>query len=375
MASLLDKFPEIAKEFDIEKNNLNTSEISSGSPKRVWWKCDKDHYWETSVCNRTSQKTGCPYCKSKLPSKDNNLEVLYPEISKEWGVDNIGNPEDYLPYSGKRANWICSHGHKWSAIISNRTIQRNNCPICFKNESWAENYIFAVLKGVYDVTKHINPEIDIYIKELNIGIEYDGYYHKFKTDVDNRKNIWAFKNLNLLIRIREFYLPDLPIIENVIVIKQKDSGIKSCQNSIIQIFEMLNIDKNLINFNVTVESKVRNTNIPKELINSWSANNKSTIDSAMRTHKYLWICGKCGSEYLSEFRRRILKDCCHFCSSQKVNNTNSLYHTHNNIIKFISPENEIDPKTVTYGTGKKLKFILNSKEYNITPRHFNRLLV
>lgn len=62
-------------------------------------------------------------------------------------------------------------------------------------------------------------------------------------------------------------------------------------------------------------------------------------------------------------------------ASQKVNNTNSLYYTHKNILKFISPENEIDPKTVTYGTGKKLKFILNSKEYNTTPRHFNRLLV
>ena len=375
MDSLLDKCSEIAKEFDIDKNNISPSDISSGSPKRVWWKCDKDHSWATSVCNRTSQKTGCPYCKSKLPSKDNNLEVLYPEISKEWSINNDGNPEDYLPYSGKKVNWTCKYGHEWISIISNRTQQRNNCPICFKNESWSENYIFAVFKEIYDVTKHTNPEIDIYIKELNIGIEYDGYYHKFKTDVDNRKNIWASKNLNLLIRIRESYLPDLPIVDNVIVINQKDSGIKSCQGSIVQIFEILNINKDLINFNVSVESKIRNVDFPKELIDSWSKNNKSTIERAMKTHKYLWICGKCRSEYSSNLRNRIIKDCCPFCASQKVNNTNSLYYTHKNILKFISPENEIDPKTVTYGTGKKLKFILNSKEYNTTPRHFNRLLV
>lgn len=44
------------------------------------------------------------------------------------------------------------------------------------------------------------------------------------------------------------------------------------------------------------------------------------------------------------------------------------------MIKYISNSNEIDPKTITYGTAKKLKFILNSKEYNTTPRNFNRYL-
>lgn len=29
--------------------DISPSDISSGSPKRVWWKCDKDHSWATSV--------------------------------------------------------------------------------------------------------------------------------------------------------------------------------------------------------------------------------------------------------------------------------------------------------------------------------------
>lgn len=186
-----------------------------------------------------------------------NLKTKYPNISKEWDYSkNEKPPEDYLPYSNKRVSWICQFGHQWDAIISNRTNQNNNCPICFKNESWSENYIYTVLGKIFEVSKHVNPEIDIYIKELNIGIEYDGYYHKFRYDLDNNKNLWASKNLKLLIRIRESYLPELPPYKNVIIISQENSGIKACQDSILKIADILRIDKSLLDFDVRVESKV-----------------------------------------------------------------------------------------------------------------------
>ena len=40
----------------------------------------------------------------------------------------------------------------------------------------------------------------------------------------------------------------------------------------------------------------------------------------------------------------------------------------------LSKDNEIDPTSITYGTSKKLKFILNRKEYHTTPRNFQRCL-
>jgi hypothetical protein len=371
--SITDKNPKIASEFDIIKNGgIKPCDITYGSSKKVWWICSEKHSWQAYINTRTSQNTGCPFCKNKKPTTDNNLMKMFSSICKEWDYSlNKKTPSEYLPYSNIKVNWICKFGHKWVTTISNRTRQNNNCPNCFKNESWSENYIFSVLSQYFNVIKHKDPELDIYIKDLNIGIEYDGYYHKFRYDSDIQKNKWAVENLNMLIRIREEYLPELPIHDNIIIVKQKNSNLISCQKSIIKILKILNIKGENINFNVEVFSKVRN-NVPKEINKYWNPNNKTDISIAMKTHKYLWVCSICYSEYESELRYRIKKECCPFCASQKVNINNSLYTTHNYLIKYISPLNVVDPKTITYGTSKKVKFIFNSKTYDTTPRNFNR---
>ena len=181
----------------------NEIDFEKASPNRRYnWICNKGHEWSATLGNRKYQNTGCPYCNSKKPSIDNNLLIKYPEISSEWDYDkNDLNPSDFLPNSAKKAHWICNKGHRWEATISNRTRQNNKCPICFKNESWCENYIYSVLSTITEVSKLKSPEIDIYLNSINVGIEYDGYYHKFRYDKDILKNKWASKNLKLLIRV------------------------------------------------------------------------------------------------------------------------------------------------------------------------------
>jgi len=359
-----------------EWSNKNGISIEEAIPKlKYTWVCDKGHEWVTSLGNRKYQNTKCPYCNSKKTTFENNLKVKFPEISEEWDYDkNDSNPENFLPYSNKRIYWKCKQGHTWQATINNRTSKNNKCPICFKNESWCENYIYSVLQSITTVTKLNDPEIDIYLNDLNIGIEYDGYYHKFRYEMDIKKNIWASKNLNLLIRIRESYLPELPKNEKVIIIHQDKSDKKSCQKSIMEIIKILKLNSENLNFDVKVESKIRNTNLPSNIINYWSPNNKTEIQYALKTHKYLWICDKCGSEYESVFRNRMKRNCCPFCTSQKVNSSNSLSKTNPEILKYISKYNDIDPNSITVGTGKKLEFIKNGKEMITTPRNFLRSL-
>jgi rubrerythrin len=308
-----------------------------------------------------------------------NLLEKYPEISKEWNYKkNILKPTDFKPYSNKRVHWICKNGHEWEAIISNRTKQNNNCPICFKNESWCENFIFQTLSQKFKIIKlektKENPEIDIYLPDLKIGIEYDGFYHKFRIDSDILKNTWANRNLNLLIRIREQYLPELPNCDKILIIKQKNSSKKSTEESLSKICQILKIDFRELNLNVGIESKIRNYQLPEEIIKSWSITNNISIGRALKTHKYKWICDKCNSEYESTLRNRLKGTNCPFCASQKVNFENSISKTHPQILKYISKYNEVDPNTITYGTGKKLRFLINSREYYDTPRNFNRIL-
>ena len=53
-------FPELIKEWHPTKNGeLKPEEVTSGSNKKVWWKCEKglEHEWQTTVNSRTKHKT------------------------------------------------------------------------------------------------------------------------------------------------------------------------------------------------------------------------------------------------------------------------------------------------------------------------------
>ncbi len=56
----------------------------------------------------------------------------------EWDYEsNDGlSPEMFTFSSHKRINWKCSNGHKWSAVIKERTKYKGNmCPECKKEKS------------------------------------------------------------------------------------------------------------------------------------------------------------------------------------------------------------------------------------------------
>lgn len=57
-------YPKLAKEWHPSKNgNLKPNDITFGSAKKVWWRCNKGHSWVATVGERTrTQSTGCPTC-------------------------------------------------------------------------------------------------------------------------------------------------------------------------------------------------------------------------------------------------------------------------------------------------------------------------
>lgn len=60
--------PELAKEWDYNKNKIKPEEITHGSGKKVWWICDKGHSYICSILNRTN-KCGCPFCNQSKGEK------------------------------------------------------------------------------------------------------------------------------------------------------------------------------------------------------------------------------------------------------------------------------------------------------------------
>ena len=130
------KYADLVVEWDSEKNGMLTPYMfSSNSGERIWWKCCKNHSWQTTISTR-AKGSGCPYCSGRYAIKgENDLQTLRPEIASEWNYNKNGNllPCEFKSQSNKKVWWKCKEGHEWEAIIANRTRRGDGCPVCGKN--------------------------------------------------------------------------------------------------------------------------------------------------------------------------------------------------------------------------------------------------
>lgn len=120
-------------EWDQEKNApLRFEDVTPGSDRKVWWRCDKGHSWQAKVSNRF-RGTGCPFCAGhRILPGENDLQTVYPEIAQEWHPTKNGDlsPGEVAPHSNQYAWWKCVEGHEWKAKINNRTSNHCGCPYC-----------------------------------------------------------------------------------------------------------------------------------------------------------------------------------------------------------------------------------------------------
>jgi hypothetical protein len=117
--------PELAKEAD----GWDPLLVTSGSNKKVAWRCTRNHSWVTSPNSRTGKKLGCPFCSGKRISVgENDLLTTHPQIAAQA---SDFDPKTVSAGSNKRFEWRCSLGHLWKAPVYRRTgSQKSGCPIC-----------------------------------------------------------------------------------------------------------------------------------------------------------------------------------------------------------------------------------------------------
>ena len=136
--SLLKMNPALASEWHPTRNgNLTPDMFSSGSNRKVWWKCSNDHEWQASISAR-SKGRGCPYCSNKKVWPGfNDLQTRFPNVAQEWAYDkNVGiTPADILPHTNKRYWWRCKRcGHEWQTSPNHRC-SGQRCPQCVRHSS------------------------------------------------------------------------------------------------------------------------------------------------------------------------------------------------------------------------------------------------
>ena len=128
-------YPDIAAQWDEEKNGaLRPNNVTAGSNRRVWWRCEKGHSYRAVIAQRVQRGDGCPYCANRkvLPGF-NDLATAAPLVAKQWHETRNGalTPEMVTAGSHKKAWWQCSYGHVWKAAIYSRAgVQQCGCPVC-----------------------------------------------------------------------------------------------------------------------------------------------------------------------------------------------------------------------------------------------------
>lgn len=287
--------PELAKEAD----GWDPTQVTRGSNKKLSWKCQEGHSWQSPPNKRAGRGDSCPYCSGKrVLAGFNDLATTHPEIASQA---NRWDPKTVSAGSNKKVEWICSKNHLWQTTISHRTGKKaTGCPICSG---------YKTVAGINDLVT-LFPEI---------AIEADGWNPVGISSGSNKKTNW---------RCAEGHVWKAVISSRT---KQK-TGCPICSN--LRIVPGIN-DLQTLYPEVALDA------------DGW---NPETVGIGS-SKKMNWKC-KSGHTYIAQINKRTLRNQgCPTCANKRlVLGLNDLLTTHPEIA---SEAFGWDPASVNAGRGSK----------------------
>ena len=338
-------FPEVAAEWHPTKNgDLKPADVKPMSNLKVWWLCSKGHEWKAIVRSRAGAKSEkCPYCSNRkvLPGF-NDFATTHPALCKEWDYEKNGNvkPTDVTYGSTRRIWWKCSYGHEWQATLNTRSRGRG-CPKCSGNgSSMPEQGIAYYLEKVSKIEQRIkikNQEVDIFLPDYKIGIEYDGrFYHKSESiGKENNKDKILYGLGITVVRIKE---SDSNASDNSLICYKTDDMCSNYEWAIQQLCILLaritgnnrfisiviDVRKDLINirerFNLYNKEKSL-LSVYTDLAKEWDYDKNGNLKPDMfpvGSHmKVWWRCSE-GHEWEAAIKTRAKGIGCPYCAGQRA---------------------------------------------------------
>lgn len=123
--------PEMARLWNPTRNgDLKPTDLTPGSNRLLWWKCDRGHEWQAKVY---AIKAGCacPYCAGKRPIVgETDLSTTHPQIARMWSARNKLAPTEFTAGSSKKVWLVCQKGHEWEAQVNSVAAMGCGCPYC-----------------------------------------------------------------------------------------------------------------------------------------------------------------------------------------------------------------------------------------------------
>lgn len=130
-------FPELAEQWDIQRNPIVPTQVTSGSGAKYFWKCQEGHSYLAPISERVRQlrrgrNSSCPYCVNrKLRTGENDFAAQYQQLLAEWDFSkNRIDPSQIPPGYKRRVWWKCPLGHAYDLSPYVRAFGKQNCPVC-----------------------------------------------------------------------------------------------------------------------------------------------------------------------------------------------------------------------------------------------------
>lgn len=306
----------LVKEWDYEKNEISPYEVSYGSSKIVYWRCNLNPSYKSRISQRTRGQ-GCPYCSGQRVLQGyNDLVTTHPNLCKEWDYEkNDVRPNDISKGSRKKIWWLCSNLHSYQSNITDR-ISGDACPYCsgrrvIKGQTdLATNYPNLIIEWNHE-KNIINPD-DVSCYSSKIVWWKCSLGHSYKTSIIKRTS--------------------------------RGHGCPYCSNHrILQGFnDLATTHKGLCKEWDYSKNEIKPTEIFKcSNLCAW------------------WVCPKNHSYKMSVSSRTSKGNSCPYCSGQKVlKGYNDIATTNPEILtEWDYNKNEIKPTEISRGSEKKIWWV------------------
>ena len=252
--SLASENKELLLDWDYEENGkrgLFPDKRTTQSNQVAHWKCHVCSYeWDAIIANRV-KGSGCPVCANKIIIEGvNDLGTTNPDLIDDWDVEkNIVEGKKYTEISSGseyKAHWKCRYcGHEWRAYVYSRAAGFG-CPECAKR--WQSSVpemtlLYYVQKMFPEAVNRYQPEwikpseIDIFVPELSLGIEYDGQAWHNSIEKDLEKDEKCKRNGVALLRVREPLCPQLKDRELTYVRSSK--ALNTMDQMVVDVFTLI----------------------------------------------------------------------------------------------------------------------------------------
>ena len=378
-SSLEDKFPELSLEWNIGKNkNLTPNHFYPQSATLVWWKCSKNHEWQSRISHRVNG-SGCPYCSGRVAGLDNNLAIITKHIADEWNYGkNKLSPIDYLPNSGKKVWWRCVKDHEWQATIASRNSNGSGCPYCSGNIVVESDSIFynkpLMLIWNFDKNTSFNPKK--ISKHSNLKVWWKcNRNHEWQSVVSNisKGSGCPFCSGHRATNESSFGNNYTEILKEWDYLKNELSPFEVTTQSKKKVWWKCNMNHE---WQTTVQNRTKGTQCPycsnkivleshslfvlkPSLMLEWNYNKNIQVDpkniSVGSGIKVWWLCKNNHSWQAPIYDRTKKKTGCPFCSNRKISIENSIISTHPELVKEWDFKNNKEIKPEMYSHGSTIK--------------------